>query len=252
MKRFFVLMIFFLLAPATVLKAEESKGPAELVIGRMKVSIMPEYDSKQVLVIYEGKFRNKNMFPSEAVFILPKGVTKLKDVCSLSPGGQHFCQLYKIDRKAQWSQTRVKLPYSDFFVDFQYAPFQPRARQPRNFDFKLHLIYPVDILEVNIQEPYRAKAFQVKPVSNDTYQKRDFTYYRYSMKHLQKGKDIVFNVSYVKDDDKPSVLMKFSPMAQPELMGTQRGALILVVGVIALLAIVTASFVRSKKRKTKA
>ena len=96
---------------------------SDLKIGRMKVSIMPEYESSDVLVVYEGKFADKDAFPNQVLFTLPKGVTKLTDVCSLSPGGQHFCQLYNIIDRGEYNETSVKLPYSDFFIDFKYSPF---------------------------------------------------------------------------------------------------------------------------------
>lgn len=220
-----------------------------MVIGRMKVTIMPEYDSRQVLVIYEGKFKDKDAFPSEALFILPKEVTKLTDVCSLSPGGQHFCQLYEIKRKEDRSETVVKLPYPDFFVDFQYAPFTPEAGKPRNFVFDLKPAYPVELLEVHIQKPYRSKDFLLSPASEDSYEKRDFTYFRYKRNDIKNGEILKFGISYLKDDDKPSVDVQFSPMAQPELMGAERGGVLLAVGVITLALLVSTRFIRSKKKE---
>ncbi|MBI5185445.1 MAG: hypothetical protein HZA01_06930 [Nitrospinae bacterium] len=228
--------------------AEAAAAPG-LVIGRMKVTIMPEYDSRQVLVIYEGKFKDKDAFPSEALFILPKEVTKLTDVCSLSPGGQHFCQLYEIKRKEDRSETVVKLPYPDFFVDFQYAPFTPEPGKARNFVFDLQPAYPVELLEVHIQKPYRSKNFLLSPASADLYEKRDFTYFRYKRNDIKNGEILKFGISYLKDDDKPSVDIQFSPMAQPELMGAERGGVLLVVGVVMLALLVSTRFIRSKKRE---
>jgi hypothetical protein len=240
---FFFLLCFFVAGFFQDGAAEESG----LVIGRMKVTIMPEYDSRQVLVIYEGKFKDKDAFPAEVLFILPKEVTKLTDVCSLSPGGQHFCQLYEIKHEEDQSETLVKLPYPDFFVDFQYAPFTPEAAKPRNFGFELHPAYPVELLEIHIQKPYRSKDFLVSPASEDSYEKRDFTYVRYKRNDIKAGENLRFNISYAKDDDKPSVDIQFSPMAQPELVGTNRGGVLLAVGVVVLTLLISTRFIRSKK-----
>jgi len=38
----------------------------DLKIGRMKVSIWPEYDTQGVLVVYEGKFYDRERFPAKA------------------------------------------------------------------------------------------------------------------------------------------------------------------------------------------
>ena len=249
MNPLFLLLLFSPLAyfsPEGV-AAEDMSGGKDLVIGRMKVTLMPEYDSPQVLAIYEGKFKDKDAFPTEALFLLPREVTRLTDVCSLSPGGQHFCQLYEIKRKAEWSETLVKLPYSDFFVDFQYAPFQPKAVESRKFSFDLRLPYAVEILEIHIQQPFRATGFAVTPPSSDIYEKKDFTYYRYDMKDQEKGKTLRFDITYGKVDAKPSVDVKFSPMSQPELMEEKRGIFLLVVGGIFLAVLASASFIRSRK-----
>src|SRR3989338_7673899 len=66
----------------------------DLSIGRMKVSIMPEYDDPSVLAIYDGRFEEVSNYPIKTSFLIPRG-SVISDACSLSHEGQHFCQLYK-------------------------------------------------------------------------------------------------------------------------------------------------------------
>lgn len=66
---------------------------SDLSIGRMRVSIWPEYDDPGILAIYDGRFKDDTSFPAEAVFYIPEGAS-ISDACSLSPKGQHFCQLF--------------------------------------------------------------------------------------------------------------------------------------------------------------
>ena len=143
-----------------------------LVLGRMKVTLMPEYDSRQVLVIMEGKFADKDMFPAEARFGLPMEVTKLTDVCSLSPGGHHFCQLFNIKTEGGEKMVDVKLPYSDFFIDFQYAPFSPIRGAVRKFVHKIPALYAVNTLEVHVQKPARAGRFEITPAGKGHMKKK--------------------------------------------------------------------------------
>lgn len=253
MKRFFLLCFLIICQycyPYSV-TAKEPAGEVAPVIGRLKVTIMPEYDSRQVLVIYEGKFKDKDAFPREVLFILPKDVTRLTDVCSLSPGGQHFCQIYEIKRKEDRAETLVKLPYSDFFVDFEYAPFEAKAGETRKFDFDVVPAYPAEILEVHIQEPYRSAGFSIIPSSDDTYEKREFLYHRYKMANVKKWEPLTFSISYSKEDVRPSVDVKFSPMKQPELIEEKRGVALLVAGLIVLGILVFTSFIRSGKSRGK-
>src|SRR3990167_8585642 len=197
---------------------------SDLKIGRMKVSIMPEYESPDVLVVYEGKFADKDAFPNQVNFTLPKGVTKLTDVCSLSPGGQHFCQLYNIIDKGEYNETSVKLPYSDFFIDFKYSPFKVKSGKfVRDFEYIIKSIYPVDILEVSIQEPLR---------------KKDLNYYNYTLKDVKQGQDIKFKIKYIKEDNRPSVDIKFSAMSKQELIERKGGLWLLGAGISAIIAFI--------------
>lgn len=136
---------------------------SDLIIGRMKVSIMPEYDSPGVLVVQEGKFLNRDAFPMHVEFTIPEGVKKLTDVCSLSPGGQHFCQLYDIEKRGTRNVVRVGLPYSDFFIDYKYSPFKVSENSAREFTYTVHSPYKVKTMEVHIQKPLRSERFSITP-----------------------------------------------------------------------------------------
>src|SRR3989338_6031764 len=167
------LYFLLLIAHCSLLIASYSYAD-DLKIGRMKVSIMPEYESSDVLVVYEGKFADKDAFPNQVTFTLPKGVTKLTDVCSLSPGGQHFCQLYNIVNKGEYNETSVKLPYADFFIDFKYSPFNIKSgRFIRDFEYDIKMIYSIDTLEVSIQEPLRSTEFKLSPEPMSKINKKD-------------------------------------------------------------------------------
>ena len=224
-----------------------SGNGASLKIGRMKVSIMPEYESTDVLVIYEGKFADKDAFPNQVTFTLPKGVTKLTDVCSLSPGGQHFCQLYNIVNKGEYNETSVKLPYADFFIDFKYSPFNIKSgRFIRDFEYDIKMIYPIDTLEVSIQEPLRSTEFKLSPEPMSKVNKKDLNYYNYTFKDIKGGQDVRFKIKYAKDDIMPSVDIKFSAMSKQDLIEKRKGIWLLGIGIVIIIAFVVIRKLRTK------
>ena len=224
-----------------------SGNGASLKIGRMKVSIMPEYESSDVLVIYEGKFADKDAFPNQVTFTLPKGVTKLTDVCSLSPGGQHFCQLYNITDKGEYNETSVKLPYADFFIDFKYSPFNIKSgRFLRDFEYDIKMIYPIDTLEVSIQEPLRSTEFKLSPEPMSKVNKKDLNYYNYTFKDIKGGQDVRFKIKYAKDDTMPSVDIKFSAMSKQDLIEKRKGIWLLGIGIVIIIAFVVIRKLRTK------
>lgn len=215
----------------------DSTSDKKLVIGRMKVTLMPEYDSDAVLVIQEGKFADRTAFPSPVGFILPKNVVKLTDVCSLSPGGHHFCQLFEIRKGEDKNFLDVKLPYSDFFIDYQYKPFSVKENSERKFSFTVDTNYDILTLELHVQRPFRSDNFKITPASDETYEKDDFEVHKSVFKNVKAGDAKTVSISYFKKDARPSVDMKYSSMSSPSMFEGRTGEILLVVGALALIGI---------------
>lgn len=224
----------------------------EITIGSMKVSLMPEYDSTSVLVINEGKFFNREAFPREVLFFLPLGVTKLTDVCSLSPGGQHFCQLFDIKQGADKNLLNVKLPYSDFFIDFQYAPFKAKPNSERDFTYTVESDYDIKNLSVVIQQPYRAERFTIDPAGGKEFEKEGYQNYRYELKDVKKGERKQFRITYFKADDKPSVDAKYTGMSETHIFRGYTSVLILGAGVAGIGALLYLRGRKSPKKEEQA
>ena len=221
----------------------------EITIGSMKVSLMPEYDTTSVLVVYEGKFFNREAFPREVLFFLPLGVTKLTDVCSLSPGGQHFCQLFDIKPGSDKNLLNVKLPYSDFFIDFQYAPFKAKPNSERDFTYAIESNYDIKNLSVVIQSPYRAERFTIDPAGGKEFEKEGYQNYRYELKDVKKGERKLFHITYYKADDKPSVDAKYTAMSETHIFRGYTSVLILGAGVVGVGALLYLRRRRSPKQE---
>jgi len=213
------------------LSAEKGKP---LEIGRMKVTLMPEYESPGVLVIQEGKFTDLTAFPAYVRFNLPMKVTKLTDTCSLSPGGQHFCQLYDIKTEGGKKFVNIGLPYSGFFVDYKYVPFSVKANSKREFTYTIEVPYYIHTLEVHIQEPYRSSNFTISPAGGEPYEKNDFKYLKYVYKHVKLGEQKIFKIAYFKVDAQPSVDIKYTGMAKTGVFQNNMGEILLAGGLIIL------------------
>lgn len=193
-------------------KAQEIRAFYEapgLEIGRMKVSIWPEYDEPQLLVIYEGRFKDPSRFPTKARFIVPKGA-EISDACSPSPQGGHFCQLFDVENKGNVDEVSLRLPYNNFFLSFYYNPL--KGGEVRDFVYPIRSNYPVDVMEVNIQEPLRSTGFRVDPKPMRVSTEKGFRFFHYSLGISEEDKDsaVKFSISYAKKGNKPSVNIKYS------------------------------------------
>lgn len=241
-----VILTLNLSAPAPTAYAAEKN----LDIGRMKITIMPEYESQSVLVTQEGKFFDRTSFPSHVRFGLPKEVKALTDACSLSPKGQHFCQVYDIKSKGDEKWVDIGLPYPDFFIDYKYAPFKVKENSKREFTYTVDSEYNINTLEVHIQKPYRVEDFSITPASSEVYEKRDFEYTKYVFNNVKAGEVKNFAIAYFKSDSHPSVDIKYRGRMQTGVFEKNRGELLLGGGVVLLGIILYLRRRKSRASKT--
>lgn len=255
MKNRLILLTLGLLFPLIIFA--NSAAASDMEIGRMRVAIWPEYDDTGVLVIYDGRFVDNGNFPAETSFFLPKGAV-ISDACSLSPKGQHFCQLFKQENVGDMEEIKLKLPYPNFYLSFHIDPF--KSGDPvRSLDYKLTTSHRIRKLEVDIQEPLRAEGFKVSPEAHKVEEIKGFRHYRYYMNKPKIGAQAPFKINYKKEDSRPSVNIKYSPMSNP-LEGAglsrspheERGDFIKLLYVLAagglLLVIILLCFVFRKKK----
>lgn len=239
---------------------------AELSIGRMRVAIWPEYDDSSVLVIYDGKFDEGNRFPIKTSFLLPKGAI-ISDACSLSHEGQHFCQLYKTFNKGAYDEVQLLLPYPNFYLSFHTPTFSATDRH-REFTYPIKANHPIKFMKVDIQQPLRSTDFKITPAANtseppagpETSEAKGFNHFSYTLENIGKGKVTTFTIDYIKDDQKPSVDIKYSSMSGPKLWGTphetQKNVKTLVyilagTGIFGILATIGGLMWRRKNRRHK-
>ncbi|MEO5350135.1 MAG: hypothetical protein H7836_10875 [Magnetococcus sp. YQC-3] len=201
----FVLLLLLLLGWVGAVAAEPLK------IGRMRVAVWPEYDDSGVLLVYDGRFADNQSFPARTRFFLPKGIL-ISDACSLSPEGQHFCQLFKVEAKEQWDEVELWLPFANFYLSVHLPPLQSGAGE-RLFDYTLKTNHPVELLELDIQQPLRSTGFAIEPSGGQESVRNGFTHWRYALHNLLQGEERRFRIRYHKTDATPSVDIKFSATA---------------------------------------
>ena len=126
----------------------------DLSIGRMKVSIMPEYDDPSVLAIYDGRFEEVSSYPIKTSFLIAKG-SVISDACSLSHEGQHFCQLYKTINRGNYDEVSILLPYPNFYLSF-HTPQLDVKIEKKAIEYQIRANHPIKTMEIDIQQPLRS------------------------------------------------------------------------------------------------
>lgn len=200
-------------------------APGGQSIGRMKVSLMPEYDDPSVLAIYDGKFEEAASYPIRTSFLIPKG-SVISDACSLSHEGQHFCQLYKTVNKGVYDEVSLVLPYPNFYLSF-HTPQLNVQNEKKEIVYRIKANHPVKNLEVDLQQPLRSTAFRVSPPENATVFQKDtslsvikgFNHVAYRLEGIATDREVAFGIHYLKSDPKPSVDIKYSSMKETQTRG---------------------------------
>ena len=234
-----------------------------LSIGRMKVSVMPEYDDPSVLAIYDGRFEEASSYPIKTSFLIPKG-SVISDACSLSHEGQHFCQLYKTINKGMYDEVSLLLPYPNFYLSF-HTPQLDIKNEKKEIDYRIKANHPIKTMEVDLQQPLRSTAFNISPPESAAVSEKNgsisiikgFNHFTYRFKDIAKDQESVFKISYTKSDLKPSVDIKYTSMKESQTPGTSYENLRNIKRVIYILfgtgafgiMVVAAWYLRSRKKK---
>ena len=234
-----------------------------LSIGRMKVSIMPEYDDPSVLAIYDGRFEEASSYPIKTSFLIPKG-SVISDACSLSHEGQHFCQLYKTINRGKYDEVSLLLPYPNFYLSF-HTPQLDLKIEKKEIAYQIKANHPIKTMEVDIQQPLRSTAFSISPPANAAESQksgsisviRGFNHVTYRLDDVAMDQESEFKINYAKSDPKPSVDIKYTSMKEPQSQGTSYEklrnikAMIYILfgtGAFGIMAVV-AWYLRSQKKK---
>lgn len=235
----------------------------DLSIGRMKVSIMPEYDDPSVLAIYDGRFEEVSSYPIKTSFLIPKG-SVISDACSLSHEGQHFCQLYRTVNRGSYDEVSLLLPYPNFYLSF-HTPQLDVKEEKKSIDYRIKANHPIKTMEVDIQQPLRSTAFNILPAENAVMSQKDgsisvikgFNHFIYRLENVATDQENTFRINYVKSDPNPSVDIKYTSMKEPQTQKTsyetQRSIKTIIyvlfgTGAFGMMALITWYF-RSRKKK---
>lgn len=235
----------------------------DLSIGRMKVSIMPEYDDPSVLAIYDGRFEEVSNYPIKTSFLIPRG-SVISDACSLSHEGQHFCQLYKTINRGDYDEVSLLLPYPNFYLSFHTPQLDVKVEK-KEVDYQIKANHVIKTMEIDIQQPLRSTAFNISPPENASVSQKDdsisvikgFSHFIYKLENIAVNQETTFRINYIKSDPNPSVDIKYTSMKEPQTQKTsyesQRNIKTMIyvlfgTGAFGIIALV-AWYFRSRKKK---
>ena len=210
-------------------------------VSTMSVSVMPEYDQPRVLVSLQGQLEGATV-PQQLSVRLPADA-EIGHACALEPpDDSHVCQPFTTQTEGDSLVLNYETPFPNFYVEYHYGSVQGAGN--RAFDFALWPPFPVDSLELWVQQPADATDFTLSPSTTKTVEGNGSRQYGYTFQDVPADQPVSLQLTYARATDEPSVQPSEPPRATKELGGWDHkkiGMVLGVVGGLILAAIVFAS-----------
>ena len=190
--------------------ASEAPAPAaNLAMARLRLSIWPEYDDPRVLIMWRGEMAPHQAFPAHITLPLPKGA-EIVGAGMISEQNELLRHPYEVLPGDTQDSLQLNLPVPRFFLEFYYNPLTASGAEKR-FTYTMSTPYPIELLEVDIQQPLKATNFTLDPTPMERLtDNQGFTYHQFAYRDIGKGQPQTFTISYTKTVPTPSV-----PKQQP-------------------------------------
>src|SRR5215813_12421765 len=193
--------------------SKASVPPADLVMARLRLSIWPEYDDPRVLIMFRGEMTPRQAFPASITLPIPKGA-EIIGAGMVSEQNELLLHPHQVLPGNTQDTLQLNLPVPRFFVEFYYNPFTTSGPEKR-FVYPAPTTYPIELFEVDIQQPLKSTAFTLDPAPMErTTDNQGFTYHQFTYRDVGKGQSQTFTIAYTKTQSTPSV-SKQQPTPQP-------------------------------------
>jgi hypothetical protein len=146
-------------------------GPVQaqqpLTLSSLDISLWPEYDRPDVLVIYRGQFAADTPLPVAVELRLPANVGQPNAVAYVGEDGQRYNQPYTTRVDGDWLVVSFELSTTAFQIEY-YEPLPVDASGQRDYTFTYTADYAVDALSLDVQVPPKAEGLTLDPPADST------------------------------------------------------------------------------------
>jgi hypothetical protein len=159
MKRTTAVILFFL-ALGWFPKAIFAQSP--LKFAAVEVSLWPEFDNPNMLVIYRLTLAPGVKLPAEIQLRIPVSAGTPNAVAARQPDGGLINLPYSQRNAGDWSSVVFKATTPEMQVEY-YDPGLTKDGKARHFEYHWPGDYAVDGLTVEVQEPFDASQMRISP-----------------------------------------------------------------------------------------
>ena len=243
MKHLFLTLAFFVLVLSGTVLAQDAP-----VLSDLEISLWPEYDRPEVLVIYRGLFAEDTPLPVPVAISIPARVGQPTAVAYVGEGGQRLNQPYTTRVEGDWLVVACELNTLGFQLEYYDALSADSAGQ-RRYTYTHVADYPITDLNLNFQVPLTAQDFALEPPADSVITESDgLIYHLVSAGALAQGEERRWALAYRKDNEELTISAFAQPgtpvpAPSPATGGTGNSTvLIFLVAFVALIAVGATAF----------
>jgi hypothetical protein len=206
------LLLIQMLCMALLVGPVQAQAPT---LSDLRISLWPEFDRPEMLVIYRGWFDADTPLPVPVEIRIPAAVGAPSAVAFVGEDGGQYNQEHTTRVEGDSLVVAFELGVPAFQVEY-YAPLVDEAGR-REYDFAFVADYPVKTLNLDIQEPPTAEEFVLAPAADAVTLENDgLLYHRVHIDSVEQGDSRDWTVSYRKADDDLTITGFTSPQPSAE------------------------------------
>jgi hypothetical protein len=218
------------------------------MLSDLEISLWPEFDRPEVLIIYRGSFAGDTPLPMPVEIRIPARVGQPTAVAYVGEGGQRFNQEHATRVEGDWLVVSFELPTLGFQLEY-YDTLPVDSAGQRTYEYAYTADYAVTALSVEFQVPPTAEDFVLEPPADSVIQQSDgLTYHLIQAETVEQDDTVNWMFTYRKPDSDLTVSAFVQPetpvpVAAPAAEVTDNSTVwIFLVAFVALIAVGAAAF----------
>lgn len=236
------------------LAAQASQGEEPPAVSTLQISLWPEFDRPDMLVIYRGLLTPDTPLPAPMEIRIPAGAGAPSAVAYVDDQGQRLNLEYTTQVEGEELVISFDLPTQSFQLEY-YDVLLMEETGERTYTFDFGAEYAVGELTVEFQVPPTARDFSLDPAADSVVSDSgDLAYHLVQLGPLSQGETRSWTLSYDKGNSELTVTLLDQgqapaaepavapPAAAPPTEGGDSTVVIFVIAFVALVAVGAASF----------
>lgn len=185
--------------------AGRANAQTPLTIETLQIELWPEYDQPGVLVIYRITLALDTALPATFSLRIPAASGEPNAVAKGSENGSLINLDYQRQVAGNWATIIISTDSPIVHLEY-YDNSLERIGSQRSFNYIWTGAYPVNDLEIIVQQPIGADALQTTPNLSEVIAGVDgLTYYKGNFGNFPEGTEFQFKLEYIKSNDQLSI-----------------------------------------------